>query len=141
MYVTAHTSLLHTLAMNDGLIFTVQRSIPTAKSIRSPSHIQTLLHVHIVQISKETVKIYMVNEWAKYGIIMLMFTRCSVYLANFCCTEPLLVLKAGATKWLSLLYYIGVSKQALGWVPLGLGLGWSLKIHLLNFHVPSKTQL
>ena len=39
-------------------------------------------------------------------------------------------------EWLCLLHYnIGVPEQALGWLPLGLGLGWLLKINPLNFHV------
>ena len=48
---------------------------------------------------------------------------------------PPLVLKVGAPEWFYLLHYIGVPEQALGWLPLGLGLGWLLRIDLLNFHI------
>ena len=51
---------------------------------------------------------------------------------------PPLVFEAGALKWLCSLHYnIGVPEQALGWLPLGLGLGWLLKINLMSFHVYS----
>ena len=40
------------------------------------------------------------------------------------CIHVPLVLKAGAPEWPCLLHYIGVTEQALGWLPLGLGLGF-----------------